>query len=285
MFLSRLSPRELPLSKYERYVSDDRVSPDEGVIEYLMNTIKPEYKYCIEFGARDGLRAHTSFLIQKYSFSALYLEGDQEAAARLVQNFADNPGVRTEQTFITRENIEDIFRRNEVPESPFILLIDMDGNDYYIWESITHYSPQVVSIEYNPGYRPPERFVIDYEKDFVWSGDDYYGASMQSLVDLARKKGYQLVHCSSGGDNLFFVKDEYYPLLGIQNNFEDRLYQLPQYGKNGRASNGKGHPISKRNSTFIQRAAAHLRYRIYSIPRKLVKKRMKYIIDSRSVNN
>ena len=285
MFLSRLSPRELPLSKYERFVSNDRVSPDEGVIEYLMNRIKPECKYCIEFGARDGLRAHTSFLIQKYSFSAMYLEGDQEAAARLVQNFADNPGVRTEQTFITRENIEDIFRRNEVPESPFILLIDMDGNDYYIWESITHYSPQVVSIEYNPGYRPPERVVIDYEKDFVWSGDDYYGASMQSLVDLARKKGYQLVHCSSGGDNLFFVKDEYYPLLGIQNNFEDRLYQLPQYGKNGRASNGKGHPISKRNSTFIQRAAAHLRYRIYSIPRKLVKKRMKYIIDSRSVNN
>lgn len=272
------------MSKYERYVSDDRVSPDEGVIEYLMNRIKPECKYCIEFGARDGLRAHTSFLIREHGFSALYLEGNQEAAGRLIRNFADNPGVRTEHAFITRENIEDIFERNEVPASPFILLIDMDGNDYYIWESITHYSPQVVSIEYNAGYRPPERFVIDYEKDFVWSGDDYYGASLQSLADLARKKGYKLVHCSSGGDNLFFVKDEYYSLIGIEDNSEDRFYQLPQYGRNGRAANGKGHPISKKNSTFTQRAAARLRYRMYSFPRKLVKKRMKYLIDSRSIN-
>jgi hypothetical protein len=285
MLFSRLSPRDLPLSKYEKFVSKDRVSPDEGVIEYLMNRIRPECKFCIEFGARDGLRAHTSFLIRQYGFAALYLEGDQEAAGRLVRNFSDNPDVRTEHAFITRGNIEEIFRRNAVPENPFILLIDMDGNDYYIWESITHYNPQVVSIEYNPGYRPPERFVIDYQKDFMWSGDDYYGASMQSLVDLGRKKGYELVHCSSGGDNLFFVKDEYYALFGIQDNSADRFYQLPQYGRNGRAANGKGHPISKRNSTLMQRIGARLRYRMYSIPRKLVKKQMKYLVDSRSTHD
>jgi hypothetical protein len=118
-----------------------------------------------------------------------------------------------------------------------------------------------VCIEYNPGHAPPARFHIDYDPAFQWRGDDYYGASFQSLVDLATAKGYRLAHVSSNGDNLHFVANE------VANHFqvapegeESRWYQVPQYGVRGRAPNGKGHPISRRNSTLIQRLAAGLRW-------------------------
>lgn len=280
--LNKISPKNLPLTKYEKYLSEDKISPDEGVIEYLMSVIKPVNKYCIEFGARDGLRAHVHFLIKKYNYSALLLEGNPVAAQRLKNNFSNNSNVSTAHSFITRENIEDTFVKYNVPQSPAILLIDMDGNDYHIWKAITHYSPQAVSIEFNPSFEPPEKFVIDYQEDFMWSGDDYYGASIASMVELAKDKGYELVHCSSGGDNLFFVKNDHFGKFDITNNSAEEFYQLPQYGKKGRAINGKGHPISRKNSTYSDRLWANLRYRFYAIPRKIIKNKLKKEIEIRS---
>jgi len=197
--LKKISPKILPLTKYEKYLSKDKISPDEGVIEYLMSVIKPDNKYCIEFGARDGSRAHVLFLINKYKYSALLLEGDPESAEQLNINFSENDHVSTSHAFITRDNIENIFQKYDVPQSPAILLIDMDGNDYHIWKAISQYSPQAICIEYNPSYAPPEKFVIEYKEDFSWNGDDYYGASISVMVELAKEKGYELVHCSSGG--------------------------------------------------------------------------------------
>lgn len=278
----KISPKILPLTKYEKYLSADRVSPDEGVIEYLMSVIKPENKYCIEFGARDGLRAHVAFLINKYDYSALLLEGDPEAAEQLNKNYSHNEKVKTAHSFITRGNIEETFKQNGVPQSPAFLLIDMDGNDYHIWKAIKNYTPLAVSIEYNPSFKPPEKFIIDYQEDFMWSGDDYYGASISSMVELAKEKGYELVHCSSGGDNLFFVKKELFGLFDIEDNSVEAIYQLPQYGKKGRAINGKGHPISVKNSNLRERLLAALRYRLYAIPRRFIKKKMKKDVRNRS---
>lgn len=277
-----ISPKGLPLTKYEKYLSEKKISPDEGVIEYLLSVIQPDEKYCIEFGARDGLRAHVHFLIEKYSYSGLLLEGDEKSAKKLNENFENNPKISTAHAFITRENIEDIFKSHNVPFSPAILLIDMDGNDYHIWKAIKKYTPLVVSIEYNPSYAPPEKFIIEYKEDFMWSGDDYYGASIQSMVELGGQKGYELVHCSSGGDNLFFVRKDLYKLFNIKDNSAEVFYQLPQYGKNGRAINGKGHPISKINSSFIERVMAHFRYKLYSIPRRIIKNKMKKDVKRRS---
>lgn len=259
----KISPKVLPLTKHEIFLSKDKINPDEGVIEYLMSIIEPKNKYCIEFGARDGKRAHVLFLINKYNYSSLLIEGDPDAAKELDKNFSDNLKVSTVCSFIIAENIEDIFKRNNVPEQPAFLLIDIDGNDYHIWKAIQNYTPDVVCIEYNPSYAPPEKFVIDYKDDFMWSGDDYYGASIETMVSLGKEKGYELVHCSSGGDNLFFVKKEFFTEFNINDNSTNALYQLPQYGKKGRAKNGKGHPMSVINSTFAERLLATLRYRLY----------------------
>ena len=159
----------------------------------------------------------------------------------------------------------------------------MDGNDYHIWNAINEYTPLVISIEYNPSYPPPEKFIIDYKEDFSWNGDDYYGASITSMVELAKEKGYELVHVSSAGDNLFFVRKELFGKFEIKDNSIDQFYQLPQYGKGGgRAINGKGHPVSKRNTSFIVRLKASIKYRLYSIPRKIIKSKMKKDIITRS---
>ena len=53
------------------------------------------------------------------------------------------------QTFITAENIEDLFGQGGVPKEFDFLSIDIDRNDYHVWEKISQYRPRAVVIEYN----------------------------------------------------------------------------------------------------------------------------------------
>ncbi len=268
-------PKILPLSCYEYGIRKSNGPVEEGLYRHLMSVVPPVTKYCIEFGARDGTTAHTRGLVEDRGFSALYIEGDHESAERLMDNFADYPGVTAIQSFITAENIESLFKQAGVPEQPYLLTIDIDGNDYYVWKAITHYHPIFVCVEYNASYGPDSNFIIDYDPEFMWKKDDYFGAAITPFVQLAREKGYELIHVTSGGDNLFFVDEKYFASFDIGENSPERMYQLPQYGKNGRARNGKGHPASSINTSIVMRLWYHIRYRLLSPLRRIVKRRMK----------
>ena len=66
--------------------------------------------------------------------------------------------------------------------------------------------PKVVIIEYNAKFPPPILFQIDYEEDFVWRRDDYFGASLQSMQNCFNNYGYTLIACNSGtGSNCFWI--------------------------------------------------------------------------------
>jgi hypothetical protein len=97
-------------------------------------------------------------------------------------------------------------------------VIDIDSNDYYVWRAIHDYRPKVVMIEANFFFPPPQLMVIDYHPMNYWDGSQYLGASPQSLYNLAKKKGYELVHHMSWGPNLFFVDAKYFDRFGIEDN-------------------------------------------------------------------
>ena len=114
------------------------------------------------------------------------------------------------QAFITAENIEELFGRGEVPKEFDLLSIDIDRNDYHVWEKISSYRPRVVAIEYNSLYPPTMSWVIPYDPKAYWDGTTRTGQA-EALEELGTKKGYRLVGCTLSGMNAFFVRDD---LLG-----------------------------------------------------------------------
>jgi len=101
-------------------------------------------------------------------------------------------------------------RSLEVPEEFDLLSVDIDRNDYHVWEKITHYRPRVVVIEYNSGVPPSMSWVVPYEaKAFGLSSfGTGNGASLKALEELGAKKGYSLVGCELCGVNCFFVRND-----------------------------------------------------------------------------
>ena len=91
-----------------------------------------------------------------------------------------------------------------------LLSIDIDGNDYWVWEAINVINPAIVICEYNGLFGSTYPISIPYNPDFYRTkahfSNLYFGASLPALVILGNKKGYDFVGSNSAGSNAFFVK-------------------------------------------------------------------------------
>jgi hypothetical protein len=113
--------------------------------------------------------------------------------------------------WITRENIDSLVRQAGFYEDVGLLSIDIDGNEYWIWEAIQSIRPRIVIVEYNSifGLQP---ISVPYKDDFSklsahYSGL-YYGCSLAALCNLAQRKGYVLVGSNVWGHNAFFIRSD-----------------------------------------------------------------------------
>ena len=111
--------------------------------------------------------------------------------------------------FITTDNINKLIGEDgKIKGEIDLLSIDIDGNDYWIWEKISCINPRVVVIEYNSKFPPPCEYVMEYNSSHIWDGSDNSGASLKSLELLGKRLGYILVGTNRNGVNAFFVKKE-----------------------------------------------------------------------------
>lgn len=218
---------------------------EEAMLEQIFERIAPRHRFCVEFGASDGVRnSNTALLLRERGWRGLLIEGSDYRFAKLRDNYAGSTQARIIQARVQPDNIERLFAEAGVPEDFDLLSLDIDGNDYWVWRSLERYRPQVVVIEYNPYYEPPERWVMKFNPDHAWDGSTHYGASLESLCHLGKHKGYELLCCDRMGNNAFFVERTLYERFGIADNapqvlFRPALYKVRFIGRNTFVT---GHP-------------------------------------------
>jgi hypothetical protein len=209
---------------YERRVFSQH--GDDGILDAIFQVIGTTNRYYVEFGTQAGDERNTRFLAERRGWAGLLMDGGFEDSA-----------INLHREFITAENINDLFAKYGVPREFDLLSIDIDGNDYWVWRSLSAgCRPRVVVIEYNASRGPRERRTIAYDPSFVWNESDYFGASLAALEQLGRSKGYRLIGCDSMGVNAYFVRSD---LLGdrIVPKTAEQAYRSPVYGPLKR-----GHP-------------------------------------------
>ena len=114
-------------------------------------------------------------------------------------------------SFITAENINDLIAQTKAKDLVEIdlLSIDIDGNDYHIFNAISVIKPRVVVIEINAKFPPPTKYIMPYNPTHIWDGSDMHGVSLESLAKLALAKGYNLVGTDLKGVNAFFCPQRF----------------------------------------------------------------------------
>lgn len=227
-------------SPLERYASDVTSQyGEDGIIAHIMSVLKPAARYCVEFGAWDGRHySNTYNLIQNQGWSGLLIEANAEKFYELMKTYAGNPRAGFANRFVDFEgpdSLDGILSECEVPKSFGLLSIDIDGCDYYVWESLRLFEPELVVIEFNPTVPNDVLFIQD--KNFAIN----QGCSLLALVELGQQKGYELAVCTT--TNAFFVKKEKFPALGVKSNFIGHLHTPPLDGRIFQGYDGSIHVV------------------------------------------
>ncbi len=188
---------------------------EDGVIAYLLDRVGAESRALVEFGIGDGRECCAANLLVNFGWSGLLMDGDPRHASDARDFYASTLADPSRCTVLHHvaevDNIDETLREH-APAEIDLLSVDIDGNDYWVWEAITSVRPRVVVIEYNATFGAERAATIPYTPGFdryrAHASGFYHGASLAALALLADRKGYLLAGCESRGANAFFVDRE-----------------------------------------------------------------------------
>lgn len=218
LLTGQMSARQLPRNRKIKDLSqvEFRVFSqwgEDGIIEWLAAHVNVPNTRFVEFGVETFREANCRFLLLNRNWKGLVLDGNESYMTglrneRLYWMF----DLTAKAAFVTAENINELITSAGFGGHLGILSIDIDGNDYWIWDRIKAVEPAIVICEYNPilGDRYP--ISVPYDPQFTrfkaHHSGLFFGCSIEALRRLAVRRGYTFVGTNSNGINAFFVRND-----------------------------------------------------------------------------
>ena len=191
---------------------------EDGIIDWLVSKLPMIPKKFVEFGVEDYYESNTRLLLQLRNWQGLIMDGSNDYIQDIkAQDISWRHHVDAICEYITKENINSLLEQNGMTGDIGLLSIDIDGNDYHVWQSIDIINPAIVVIEYNAVFGDLHSVTVPYRSDFsrtkAHSSTLYFGASLPALILLGNEKGYTFVGTNTIGANAFFIRDDLAPQI------------------------------------------------------------------------
>lgn len=206
-----------PTWLYEDHAADVySQAGEDGVIEAAIAQLSSINRLVVEFGAHDGItNSNSRQLILDYDFDAVLIEADLDRYAKLAETYAGTSGVLTINAMVGTDDetgLDDVLSRAGVIIQPDLVVIDIDGEDYHAWAVTNLVRPQLVMVEFNPTMACGMKWIQPPEDACPFRT----GSSLDSLVDLGREKGYELISVLPW--NALFCRSDLFPMFEIADN-------------------------------------------------------------------
>ncbi len=213
---------------------------EDGIIQYIINKIPIENNCFIEFGVQNYKEANTRFLLMNNNWRGLIIDCNKDGIEYVKKDdIYWKYDLTAINAFITKNNINQLFTENGFSGDIGLLSIDVDGNDYWIWQAIEVVNPRIVICEYNSLFGNKSAVTIPYEDGYsrekAHYSNIYYGASLPALCMLSEEKGYDFIGCNNAGNNAFFVRKDLstpFKKLNPKDGFKQRKFRESR-DKNG----------------------------------------------------
>lgn len=162
---------------------------EDALIEAVFKRIGTTNKWCAECGASDGLFFSNTRKLIEDDWNAVLIEADEGSYEILDQRYADNSKVRTVQAFVGSQpgtRLDDHLLSAGAPLDMDLLVIDVDGPDYYLFNAVMKYRPRVIMVEFNP----------NADRMFIPEPGGPGQAGIDALRYVAQAKGYEQICCT-----------------------------------------------------------------------------------------
>jgi hypothetical protein len=212
---------------------------EDGVLQVLRSQLLKSNRYFIEIGSADGIANNSAWLAAGENYNGIMIEGNPRLV-KLAQRHVGNlsAGAECFQMFVTKDNIGQL-KSLSLHSDPDVLSLDIDGNDYYVMQSIFQvgFRPKIIVVEYNSTFGPTRSQTIEYDRNFdmmsahpTWL---YYGVSITGWKTFFKKIGYTFITVEQNGTNAFFVDPQFFSVDFLNDiqplNFEENRYHLRKF--------------------------------------------------------
>lgn len=193
---------------------------EDGIILYILSMIGFKTRSVVEMCCGSAGECMATNLILNHGFDGYLFDGAKEnisLAKRFFRSKKDcrlRPPVLT-HAWITAENVNDLLTQSGCAGEVDLFALDMDGNDYWVWDAIEAINPRLLVLETNPCIPSDKSLAIEYHPDFdsSWpkeSEEDscYFGASLLAWQRLCKRRGYRMIGGHRHGINVFFLRED-----------------------------------------------------------------------------
>ena len=193
---------------------------EDGILLYLVSIAGSMGRTIVEMCVEDGVECNAANLIVNHGWRGLLFDGSAKNIERAKRFYGRHPDTwlrppQIVQSWITRENVNDLLIVHGIRGEVDILSIDLDGIDYWIWKRLDALNPRIVVIEYRQQWGSQASVTVPYSDTFDRGRGhpEYWGASLAALVKLGSERGYILVGCDRTKTNAFFMRSDVMPGL------------------------------------------------------------------------
>lgn len=193
---------------------------DDGIIQHLIHQADVRRDTFVELGVSDYREANTRFLLVNDNWRGMVVDcGAAEVRTIEADAIHWRHDLVVVQAMVEPDGVNELLRARGFTGELGLLSIDIDGNDYFVWEALDVVEPTLVVVEYNALLGRERPLVVPYQRGFergkAHFSHLYWGASLPALCHLAARKGYAFVGSNQAGNNAHFVR-------------RDRLRDLPE---------------------------------------------------------
>jgi len=193
---------------------------EDGILGEIFNKLGISKGCCVDVGAHDGKAFSCTWpLLNAQGWRGVLIEKDDDAFPALRAAYQGQAGVQVLKVEITTagaSTLDAVLHDAGVAERFDFLCIDVEGNDYHLWNSLRAFRPRVVMVDFNPSISNDVIFVQEDDPEVN------YGSSLRAFIELAAEKGYALAAVTTW--NAIFVERSRLSQLGITDNDIDRMY-------------------------------------------------------------
>lgn len=154
---------------------------EDGLISAALEHVGPTNRTCFEIGAADGLFYSNTLRLRELGWSAVLIEKDMEQWDKCYKAYSSR---NVQCLFGEVKDLNRALRFSQMRHcpDPDLGVIDIDGQDYWLWDGLMEYRPRVLLIEVHPS---------DWEAVPPPGGPGQAG--LASIKELGNSKGYDLV--------------------------------------------------------------------------------------------
>ena len=190
---------------------------EDGLLHYIFTMIGTESKKVVEICCGNGQECNATNLILNHGWHGLLIDGSSKNIEHARKFFAGRAEAKLwppqlVQSWITAENVNELISSHNFRGEIDLLSLDIDGNDYWIFEAIKCVSPRVVMAEYQNSMGPTHAKTQKYDPKFVQKrrpdGLDLVGTSLPALAHLAKQNNYRLVARQDKCVNAVFMRND-----------------------------------------------------------------------------